>query len=46
MKINKIQINNFRLLKNLKLDLEQDLSLVIDKNNTGIIIRNNKARLH
>jgi len=45
MKINKIEINNFRLLKNLKLDLEEDLSLVIGKNNTGIIIRNNKARL-
>lgn len=35
MKINKIEINNFRLLKNLKLDLEEDLSLVIGKNNTG-----------
>jgi predicted ATP-dependent endonuclease of OLD family len=35
MKIKKIEINNFRLLKNLKLDLEDDLSLVIGKNNTG-----------
>ncbi|MDX1914043.1 MAG: AAA family ATPase [Methylophilus sp.] len=35
MKINKIEINNFRLLQNLILDLEEDLSLVIGKNNTG-----------
>lgn len=35
MKINKIEIKNFRLLKNLQLDLEDELSLFIGKNNTG-----------
>jgi len=35
MKINKLQIENFRLLKNFSMDLEEDLSLVIGKNNTG-----------
>ncbi|MFZ6665650.1 ATP-dependent nuclease [Peijinzhouia sedimentorum] len=35
MKITKIQIENFRLLKNFSMDLEKDLSLVIGKNNTG-----------
>lgn len=35
MKIIKLEIQNFRLLKNFKLDLEKDLSLVIGKNNTG-----------
>jgi len=34
MKITKIQVNNFRMLKELNLDLE-DLSLVIGKNNCG-----------
>lgn len=35
MKITKIQIKNFRLLKNFTLDLEDELSLIIGKNNVG-----------
>ena len=35
MKITKIDIQNFRLLKNFSIDLEEELSLVIGKNNTG-----------
>jgi len=35
MKISQIKITNFRLLKNLNLDLEAVLSLVIGKNNCG-----------
>lgn len=35
MKIIKIKVENFRLLKNFNLDLEQELSLVIGKNNIG-----------
>lgn len=35
MKIFKIQVENFRLLKNFSIDLEDELSLVIGKNNTG-----------
>lgn len=35
MKINKIKIENFRLLKDFQLDLENELSLVIGKNNCG-----------
>lgn len=35
MKISKIQIKNFRLLKDFSLDLEDELSLIIGKNNTG-----------
>lgn len=35
MKISKIEIENFRLLKNFSLDLEEQLSLIIGKNNTG-----------
>lgn len=35
MKITKLQIENFRLLKHFSMDLEEDLSLVIGKNNTG-----------
>ena len=35
MKITTIYINNFRLLKDFKLDLDDELSLVIGKNNTG-----------
>jgi predicted ATP-dependent endonuclease of OLD family len=35
MKIYKLEIENFRLLKNFSMDLEEDLSLVIGKNNTG-----------
>lgn len=35
MKITKIEVNNFRLLKDFSLDLEEELSLIIGKNNTG-----------
>jgi predicted ATP-dependent endonuclease of OLD family len=35
MKIKKIKIENFRLLKDFELDLEDELSLVIGKNNCG-----------
>jgi predicted ATP-dependent endonuclease of OLD family len=35
VKITKVEINNFRLLKSFVLDLEDDLSLIIGKNNTG-----------
>ena len=35
MKISKIEIENFRLLKEFSIDLEDELSLVIGKNNTG-----------
>jgi putative ATP-dependent endonuclease of OLD family len=35
LKITKIQIKNFRLLKDFFLDLEEELSLIIGKNNTG-----------
>ncbi|WP_346893816.1 AAA family ATPase [Clostridium sp. UBA871] len=35
MKITSIQVKNFRLLKDLKLDLEEILSIVIGKNNCG-----------
>ncbi|QZY53899.1 AAA family ATPase [Crassaminicella profunda] len=35
MKISKIKIENFRLLKQFDLDLEDDLSVVIGKNNCG-----------
>jgi predicted ATP-dependent endonuclease of OLD family len=35
MKIFKIQIDNYRLLKCFSIDLEKELSLVIGKNNTG-----------
>lgn len=35
MKITKIKIKNFRLLKEFELDLEESLSLVIGKNNCG-----------
>lgn len=35
MKITKIDIQNFRLLKNFSIDLEEVFSLVIGKNNTG-----------
>ncbi|WKZ29376.1 MAG: ATP-dependent endonuclease [Patescibacteria group bacterium] len=35
MKIFKIQIENYRLLKKISIDLEDELSLVIGKNNTG-----------
>ncbi|WP_404986811.1 ATP-dependent nuclease [Chryseobacterium sp. M5] len=35
MKIESIYINNFRLLKDFKIDLEESLSLVLGKNNSG-----------
>ena len=35
MKIREIEISNFRLLQNFKINLEDELSLVIGKNNTG-----------
>lgn len=35
MKIKHITISNYRLLKDFKIDLEDNLSLVIGKNNTG-----------
>ena len=35
MRITKFNIQHFRLLKNFSIDLEEELSLVIGKNNTG-----------
>ncbi len=35
MKIKEIKVENYRLLKDFSIDLENDLSLVIGKNNTG-----------
>lgn len=35
MKILKVEVENFRLLKNFTIDLEDELTLVIGKNNTG-----------
>jgi len=35
MKIIKIQVENYRLLRNFSIDLENELTLVIGKNNTG-----------
>jgi len=35
MRLTKVQVNNFRMLKELDLDLEENLSLVIGKNNCG-----------
>ena len=35
MKVFKLEIENYRLLKNFSMDLEKELSLVIGKNNTG-----------
>jgi predicted ATP-dependent endonuclease of OLD family len=35
MKIYKIEVENYRLLKKFSIDLESELSLVIGKNNTG-----------
>lgn len=35
MKIKKITIQNYRLLQDFKIDIEDELSLVIGKNNTG-----------
>lgn len=35
MQITKIQVKNFRLLRDTKLDIKKDLSLLIGKNNSG-----------
>ena len=35
MVIRQIQVKNFRLLKNFVIDLQQELSLVVGKNNVG-----------
>ncbi|MEN9302974.1 MAG: hypothetical protein RL264_1403 [Bacteroidota bacterium] len=35
MKIKNIAINNFRLLEEVKLNIEDDLTLIVGKNNTG-----------
>lgn len=35
MKISKIKVSNYRLLKSLELDMEDELSLIIGKNNCG-----------
>lgn len=35
MNISKIDINNFRLLKQTSINCEKELSLIIDKNNCG-----------
>ncbi|MBI6621716.1 AAA family ATPase, partial [Pseudomonas corrugata] len=35
MKVVRIEVNNFRLLKKFSLDLESNLSLVLGKNNSG-----------
>lgn len=35
MRIDKIQISNFRSLRNLKIDLEAYLSIIVGKNNSG-----------
>lgn len=35
MKIDKVEVKNFRLLKDFTLDLRDDLSLLVGKNNTG-----------
>jgi predicted ATP-dependent endonuclease of OLD family len=35
MKIDSVKVENFRMLKNLSVDLEDTLSVVIGKNNTG-----------
>ncbi|MBZ9631730.1 ATP-binding protein [Salegentibacter sp. LM13S] len=35
MKIEKISVKNYRLLKDFSMDFEDELSLVVGKNNTG-----------
>lgn len=35
MKIKEIKVENFRLLKDFTLEMEEELSLVIGKNNVG-----------
>ncbi len=35
MKLKKIEINNFRLLESINCNLEEDITLIVGKNNTG-----------
>ena len=35
MKINNISIKNFRLLEDVRLNVEDDITLIVGKNNTG-----------
>ena len=35
MKIRDIAIKNFRLLEDVKLNIEEDITLIVGKNNTG-----------
>jgi predicted ATP-dependent endonuclease of OLD family len=35
MKIKDISIKNFRLLEDVKLNVEEDITLIVGKNNTG-----------
>ena len=35
MKIKKIEVKNFRLLENIECNLEDDITLIVGKNNTG-----------
>lgn len=35
MKINKLSLKNFRLLDNLNINLEDDITIIVGKNNTG-----------
>lgn len=35
MKIKKIEVHNFRLLENIECNLEDDITLIVGKNNTG-----------
>lgn len=35
MKVKKIHIENYRMLKRIDIDLEENLSLIIGKNNCG-----------
>ena len=35
MKIEKIKVENFRSLKNFEIELEETMSLIVGKNNTG-----------
>ena len=35
MKLKRIEIKNYRILKEFKLDFKEKTTLIIDKNNTG-----------
>ena len=35
MKIKQIQVKNFRLLDNVSINIEDDVTLIVGKNNTG-----------